>query len=171
MVPLRELLEARIEHERELRMAADKAIDHERELRAVHDAQERELRLVAETAVEKAREIQFDEYERRLNSLNHAHEQALEAQKTTVPRETFDNYVRETRLANELALKNVENAVEKRQVDVDRRLGDLEKSDRLGAGRRVGVTDTLGSARTLITIGLSLVGALLAYLAFIRPPA
>ena len=68
---------------------------------------EKELREAKEDAVEKERQIQFNEYERRLTTLNHAHEQALEAQAKTVPREVFDNYVKESDSRVQLALKSV----------------------------------------------------------------
>jgi hypothetical protein len=157
-----DLLAERIAHERELRQIEKQAIEHEREMRVIFDAHERELRTLAETAVERARQIQFDEYERRLTTLNHAHEQAVEAQRATVPRETFDTYVRETRLANELALRNVELSSEKRQVDVDRRLTVLER-----AGARLGGAGELGRFSLERLTGFAALGVAL-YVALTR---
>lgn len=57
---------------------------------------------------ETALKIQAIEYERRLNTLNHAHEQALEVQARTVPREIFELSYRET----------------------EKKIGDLEKETR-----------------------------------------
>lgn len=39
--------------------------------------------------------LQAREYERRLSELNHAHTQALEAQSQTVPREVYNNFIRQ----------------------------------------------------------------------------
>jgi len=60
-------------------------------------AHERELREQSVAAIDKALILQATEYERRLNTLNHAHEQAVEAQARTVPREMFEQYVKEAR--------------------------------------------------------------------------
>jgi len=43
------------------------------------------------TDMDKALEIQTKELSRRLDSLNHAHEKAVEIQHTYVPREVFDH--------------------------------------------------------------------------------
>lgn len=72
--------------------------------RIAHEVQLRELK---EAAVEKERQIQATEYARRLNELNHVYERAEEAQKHTVPREVFDNHVRESSEKNEFAIKNL----------------------------------------------------------------
>lgn len=118
----REYFETLVKHERELREAAVQGIVHERELRAIAVANERELRLVAESAVEKARSIQFDEYERRLDQLNHAHEEAKETARKTVPRETFENYIKESAARLELALANAEERRQEllRQIGIER---------------------------------------------------
>jgi hypothetical protein len=86
------LLAERITHERELRIAAEKAFDHERELRTVYDRHERELRVQTEQAVEKARELQFNVYEARLENLNHAAERMERLSQTFL---TIDRYERE----------------------------------------------------------------------------
>lgn len=57
-------------------------IEHERALREQSDAY-----------LKTALDLQAAEYERRLDSLNHAHQAAVEAQAMTVPREMFDQYV------------------------------------------------------------------------------
>jgi hypothetical protein len=89
------LLAERIQHEREMRQLSERAIAHEAKLRKVYDRHERESRRLAERAVEKARAIQFREYERRLDELNHAHDAAVVAQASTVPRETYEARVAE----------------------------------------------------------------------------
>lgn len=78
-----------------------------REILEQQIAHEKELRETHESATEKERFIQAVEYERRLTALNHAHEQAIEAQARTVPREVFDNYVKESGARVELALKTI----------------------------------------------------------------
>jgi hypothetical protein len=52
-----------------------------------------------------ALELQAAEYGRRLGELNHAHQQALEAQARTVPRETYEEFLREFREWKELITK------------------------------------------------------------------
>lgn len=84
------LLAERISHERELRLAAEKAFDHERELRRLHDLHERELRLQTEKAVEHARDIQFREYERRLEEMNRFREENRDQTKTFLPIDRFE---------------------------------------------------------------------------------
>lgn len=65
-------------------------------------ANERALREQAMAYIEKALELQAVEYSRRLDALNHAHEQAVVEQARTVPRTDFQTYVEATR--RELAL-------------------------------------------------------------------
>jgi hypothetical protein len=103
------ILAERIAHEHDLREAAAKAVDHERELRLVADTHERELRLVAEAAVERARVIQFNEYERRLDALNHAHDQAVAEQLRTLPRTEFDQFKRDLTDRTDLASREQDN--------------------------------------------------------------
>ena len=43
-------------------------------------------------AMDEARRLAFEELSRRLLILNHAHEQAVEVQRTYLPRETFEEY-------------------------------------------------------------------------------
>ena len=74
---------------------------------------ERELRQQTERYVNKALRKQADEYERRLDALNHAHEQAVAEQARTVSRELFDVYVKETSLAGDLKLKPISDRVSK----------------------------------------------------------
>ena len=53
---------------------------------------EREIREERERAAKLALDLQAKEYERRLDTLNHAHADALRAQAATVPRETFEAF-------------------------------------------------------------------------------
>jgi hypothetical protein len=51
----------------------------------------------SERSHELALKIASDELARRLDVLNHAHQQAEEARRETVPRETFDNVIQNMR--------------------------------------------------------------------------
>jgi hypothetical protein len=55
-------------------------------------AHEREIRQERESAAKSALDLQAREYERRLDTLNHAHEDARRAQADTVPREMFEAF-------------------------------------------------------------------------------
>lgn len=46
-------------------------------------------------ATEKALELQAKEYERRLDSLNHAHDQAIQDKTLLLPREIFEAFLKE----------------------------------------------------------------------------
>jgi hypothetical protein len=60
---------------------------------------------------EVAKRLQASEYERRLSALNHAHEQALEVQKTTVTADKFEEYVKTEGTAREAALLRVDEKI------------------------------------------------------------
>jgi hypothetical protein len=92
---------------------------------------ERRERVSAQEAVEKARQIQFDEYERRLDILNHSHEQAVEAARATVPREIFDRYVETAAEAIKLAFAAEE--LKRNQLSEDVRI-EREARVRLEGG-------------------------------------
>jgi hypothetical protein len=68
---------------------------------------------------EVAKRLQASEYERRLTALNHAHEQALEVQKTTVTADKFEEYVKTEGVAREAALLRVDEKI----TDQGRALG------------------------------------------------
>jgi hypothetical protein len=57
---------------------------------------ERVLRKQSETSLALALGVQSEEYARRLDELNHVHEQAIKEQARTVPREMFDTYIKES---------------------------------------------------------------------------
>lgn len=65
---------------------------------------ERRLREQSHRTTARALRLQATEYERRLESLNHAHQQTIETAARTVPREMFEQYVRENTSRVELAL-------------------------------------------------------------------
>ena len=61
----------------------------------IHLGYLREIRVVKEMAQKLALDLQAVENARRLDVLNHAHEDAVKAAAMTVPRETFDNKIGE----------------------------------------------------------------------------
>jgi hypothetical protein len=77
-------------------------------------------------AKEKATELQAKEYERRLTALNHAHEQALEVQKTTVTADKFEDYVKTESLAREAALLRVDEKIAAQNQTLGDRMSRLE---------------------------------------------
>ena len=105
---------------------------------------ERELREQTERYVNKALRKQALEYERRLDALNHAHEQAVAEQARTVSRELFDVYVKETNAAADLKLKPISDRVNKTESWQDQ-----------WSGRVIG----------LGVIGSAILGLLLAHMA------
>jgi hypothetical protein len=65
-----------------------------------------------------ALELQAAEYGRRLGELNHAHQQALEAQARTVPRETYEEFLREFREWKELITETLNTEREQRRLEL-----------------------------------------------------
>jgi hypothetical protein len=86
-------------------------ISHERELRETTLAHERELRLLTEEHVRDNLRTQAAEYARRLDELNHAHAQAVEAQARTVPRELYEAFVKENDTRRETLLSSVRTQI------------------------------------------------------------
>lgn len=81
--------------------------------------------------------LQAAEYERRLDVLNHAHEEARAVQAVTVTRERFDDYTRTEQEKRELALQRVDEKFqdyvkryEQRQREVDLLLSAQEGAAR-----------------------------------------
>jgi predicted Ser/Thr protein kinase len=70
-------------------------LETQRELLEMRLAHERELREMQISYEEKARVIQATEYARRLDVLNHAHEEAAANWARTLPREMFDSWVKD----------------------------------------------------------------------------
>jgi hypothetical protein len=75
---------------------------------------------------EVAKMLQATEYERRLTALNHAHEQALEVQKTTVTADKFEEYVKTERTAREAALLRVDEKIAGQDRVLSGRLSRIE---------------------------------------------
>lgn len=61
----------------------------------------------ADIYTDKAIKLAADELARRLDVLNHAHEDAVQAQAATVPREVFDNYKKEV----DIRLRKIEETI------------------------------------------------------------
>jgi len=135
------------------RLAMERAL-REQEFRALRDALASLKELFAAEAVadRRALVLQADEYERRLEALNHAHSQAVEAQARTVPREMFDQYVKETD-ARERALVNAQSdrftvAIEA----INSRVDELQNWRSGLEGRLIGVSAVIGIAVVVINI-------------------
>jgi hypothetical protein len=75
---------------------------------------------------EVAKMLQATEYERRLTALNHAHEQALEVQKTTVTADKFEDYVKTESLAREAALLRVDEKIGEQNRSLNERISRVE---------------------------------------------
>lgn len=108
------------------------------------------LREQAQSYLNLALHLQAEEYERRLDSLNHAHEQALEAQRQTVPRELFDQYVKESAARVELAFSSLQGRLDSIEQLADRREGALA-TWRFIAGF-LGVSGIVGVVLGLISV-------------------
>lgn len=80
-------------------------------------------------SADEARVLQAREYERRLQDLNHAHQQAVDRNATFVSRELYDSGVRELHLAIANVRKDSDSDAEK----FDQRMSAQQKvfSDRL----------------------------------------
>ncbi len=137
--------------------------------------------------MEQARAIQAAEYERRLEALNHAHEQARETLATYLPREAFESFVKEqtrreelrakasaialsvaeTRERLETAVKDLASSVEKTQKEVTGRLesalGELKDTQT----RREGATQGLTATGRVVVASITAMGALLAIIVLI----
>ena len=161
------LLSLRIDHERELRAAERAAYEHERELRTVYDDHERAMRVSNEVAVERARALQFDVYESRLDTLNHAAERMDALAQTFMPIDRFErehSALRERlerehsalgdRHTRDIALL-AEKVEEQERVTV-RQDSYAERLDKVGATQRwmVGILITLAvfGATTLLHV-------------------
>lgn len=64
------------------------------------------------SADRRALDLQAAEYERRLDTLNHAHEAAVQAQAMTVPRELFDQFVKENASTRDAAFESISARLE-----------------------------------------------------------
>ena len=95
------------------------------ELLAERLASERALREQATRYIEDALRLQAAEYERRLDDLNHSHALAIEAQARTVPREMFEQYVKENAARVELAFAGLQDRLNSMEQLADRREGAL----------------------------------------------
>jgi len=137
------------------RVAMERAL-REQEHIALRDALEaiRETFRAQVISDRRALELQAREYERRLDTLNHAHEQAVEAQAMTVPRELFDQYVKETG-ARETAMVGSQNEKFAAAIDaVNARVDDLVTWRSGIEGRLIGITVVVGIVVIVINLGI-----------------
>jgi hypothetical protein len=137
------------------RLAMERAL-REQEFRALREALEavKDAIKAQASADQRALELQATEYERRLETLNHAHQQAVEAQARTVPRELFDQYVKET-AARESALVNAQSdrfnvAVEAINARVDELMNWRSGLE----GRLIGVSAVIGVIVVIVNIAI-----------------
>ena len=137
------------------RLAMERAL-REQEYAALRDALEAVKQLFQAQAVSdrRALELQATEYERRLDALNHAHEQAVEAAAQTVPRELFDQYVKET-AAREFALVSAQSdrftvAVEAINARVDELVNWRSGLE----GRLIGISAVIGVIVVIVNIAI-----------------
>jgi hypothetical protein len=115
-------------------------------------AAERALREQAVAYIDKALQLQAAEYERRLDDLNHAHAQAVEAQAKTVPREMFDQYVKET-AAREQALMTAQSEKAAVQVEtINARVDELVQWRSGIEGRLIGISAVIGVVVIVVNI-------------------
>lgn len=139
------------------RLAMERAL-REQEFRALREA----LEAIKETfraqvlSDTKALEKQAVEYERRLDTLNHAHEAAVEAQAATVPREMFDAYIKEQALAVDLRVQAANDREAAAIEAVNARVDDLTTWRSGIEGRMVGVGVVIGIVVIAINIGIAL---------------
>ncbi len=78
-------------------------------------------------ASEKALRLQAEEYERRLDVLNHAHEEAREVAAKTVNRKEFEDYVKATQMARDEAVRTEADKRELALQRVDEKFDDYVK--------------------------------------------
>jgi hypothetical protein len=128
----------------------------EQEYKALREALEsvKDLFRAESTSDRRALELQAGEYERRLDTLNHAHQEAVEAQARTVPREVFDQYVKET-AAREHAL--VASQADRFNVAVEAINGRVDElvNWRSGLeGRLIGISAVIGVIVVVVNIAI-----------------
>ncbi len=99
----------------------------------------KELVLERFRAIEKARKLQADEYERRLTVLNHAHEQAVEVQHTYVTQEKYEDYVKQTKSALEIALQRTDEKISALDTSINKDILLLKERVDKNEGRSMGM--------------------------------
>ena len=135
------------------RLAMERAL-REQEYRALREALEsvKDMFKAQTESDRRALLLQAEEYERRLETLNHAHAQAVEAQARTVPREVFDQYVKETE-QRERALVGSQNERFATAVEAINNRADELMNWRSGLeGRLIGVSAVIGVIVVVVNI-------------------
>ncbi len=128
----------------------------EAEFKAIREALEAVKTLFTAQSISdrRALELQAAEYERRLDTLNHAHEAAVEAQARTVPREVFDQYVKETE-QRERALVNTQNDRFNVAVEaINARVDELQNWRSGLEGRLIGISAVIGVIVVVVNIAI-----------------
>jgi hypothetical protein len=75
-------------------------------------------------SVRRALKLQAKEYERRLNSLNHAHEQAVETAHTYVTLDKYEDWIKQNASAKDAAFERADEKIE----GLKRRIEAMEKA-------------------------------------------
>ena len=139
------------------RVAMERAL-REQEYRALREALAaiKDMVLAKDTTDERALKLQAAEYERRLETLNHAHQQAIEAQARTVPRELFDQYVKETS-DREDALSMAQNdKMTARLSAINARIDVLDNWRSGLEGRVIGIMAVIGVLVVIVNLAIRL---------------
>ena len=112
----------------------------------------------------RALELQAAVYEQRLEVLNHAHAAAVEAQAMTVPREMFDQYVKETSSREDALVDTWSERVTSTTASMNDRLNVTNKRiDELQnwrsglEGRLIGVSAVIGVVVIVINIAIRVI--------------
>jgi hypothetical protein len=140
------------------RLAMERAL-REQEHIAVREALEA-VRALFDAQVlsdRRALELQAVEYERRLEALNHAHEQAVQAQAMTVPREMFDQYVKE----HATSAAQREGALNDKTIAsieaLNSRVNELQNWRSGVEGRIIGIAAVIGVVVIVVNLAIRLV--------------
>ena len=131
----------------------------------------KELYESEKAATKEALRLQAAEYERRLDTLNHAHQAALEAQAKTVPREMFEQNKTTTATALDVLAKDTATRIENVKTEeqtyrkrIDDKLAAIDVSIASNAARIVGGKDATGSIKAAIGFAILVGGFLLGYI-------
>lgn len=107
-------------------------------------ASERALREAHERAVDKALQLQADEYERRLDALNGEAGRLAKVLADSVPREVFQNYVKETEARERAMSATQTDKLNTALEGINARIDELQNWRSGLEGRLIGVSAVIG---------------------------
>lgn len=155
----------------QIRELIEQAIKSERCLRDRLRVEDRERFEEFKRTSAKALELQASEYQRRLDTLNHAHEEARRILGTYLTRELYDrahSEVVEAQRKYDLRLVEIEARVKSVELGLVNLPGGI-KSLELGlasqAGHHTGARVTIGTMIAIGALGASIIAILIGYLA------